>query len=78
MHAKSPQSCLTLCDPRDCSPSGLLCLWDSPGKNTGVAYHAFFQRNLPNPGIKPTSPESAALAGIFFIIRATWEALTLP
>ena len=34
--AKSLQSCLTLCDPIDCNPPGLLCSWDSPGKNTGV------------------------------------------
>ena len=28
-----------------------------------------------NPGIKPTSPVSPALAGRFFITRDTWEAL---
>ena len=36
--AKSRQSCLTLCDPIDSSPPGS-CLWDSPGKNTGVGCH---------------------------------------
>ena len=30
--------------------------------------------NLPNPGIKPTSLESPALAGGFFTTSATWEA----
>ena len=30
------QSCLTLCDPMDCSPAGLLCPGDFPGKNAGV------------------------------------------
>ena len=34
------QSCLTLCDPRDCSPTRLLCQWNSPGKNTGVRSHS--------------------------------------
>ena len=34
--AKSLQSCSTLCDPIAVSPPSLLCLWDSPGKNTGV------------------------------------------
>ena len=29
---------------------------DSPGKNTGVGCHVFRQGNLPNPGIKPSSP----------------------
>ena len=33
-----------------------LCPWNSPGKNTGVGCHAFFQGNLPNPGIQPRSP----------------------
>ena len=28
---------LRLCGP---SPARLLCLWDSPGKNTGVGCHA--------------------------------------
>ena len=31
-HAKLSQSCLTLCDPKDCSPARLLCPWDSRGK----------------------------------------------
>ena len=39
--AKSRQSCPTLCDRIDGSPPGLLCPWDSPGKNTGVACHCF-------------------------------------
>ena len=33
----------------------LLCPWDSPGKNTGVACHALLQGNLPNPWMEPTS-----------------------
>ena len=36
--AKSPQSCLTRCDPTD-GPNRLLCPWDSSGKNTGVGCH---------------------------------------
>ena len=36
--ANSLQSCLILCDPIDSSPPGS-CLWDSPGKNTGVGCH---------------------------------------
>ena len=30
--------------------------------------------NLPDPGIKPSSPVSPALAGRFFPINTTWEA----
>ena len=60
------QYCLTLCDPMDCSPPRLLCLWGFPGKNTGVDCHFFLQGNLPDPGIEFTSVESPAQTGRFF------------
>ena len=41
------QSCLTLCDPMDCSPLGSLVHGDSPGKNTGVGCHALLQGIFP-------------------------------
>ena len=34
------QSCLTLCDPMDCSPP-----WDFPGKSTGVGCHCLLQQS---------------------------------
>ena len=37
------QSCLTLCDPMDCSPPGSSVHGDSPGKNIGVGCHALLQ-----------------------------------
>ena len=37
------QSCLTLCDPMDCSPPGSSVHGDFPGKNTGVGCHALLQ-----------------------------------
>ena len=40
------QSCLTLCDPKDCSSPGSSVL-DSPGKNTGVGCHALLQGIFP-------------------------------
>ena len=40
--AKSHQSCPTLLDPTDGSPTGS-CPWDSPGKNTGVGCHFLLQ-----------------------------------
>ena len=43
MHAQSPQSCLTLCDPTDCRSPGVLCPWDFLGKNTGVGCHFLLQ-----------------------------------
>ena len=41
MHTKLLQSCLTPCNPMDCSPSGYL--WDFPGKNTGLSCHVLLQ-----------------------------------
>ena len=41
--AKSLQSCPTLCDPIEGSPSGSPCPWDSPDKNTGVGCHFLLQ-----------------------------------
>ena len=72
--AKSLQSCLTLCDPMDCSLpgfsvhgilrqeycSGLPC--PPPG-------------NHPDPGIETKSLTSPALAGRFFTTSATWEVI---
>ena len=46
------QSCLTLCDPMDCSPPGSSVYGDSPGKNTRVGCHALLQGIFPNPGIR--------------------------
>ena len=53
MHAKSLQSCPTLCNPMDCSPTGLLCPWDSPGKNTGVGCHFLLQGIFLTQGLNP-------------------------
>ena len=52
-------------------PARLLCLWNSPGKNTGVGSHSLlhgiFQTQGSNPGL--------LIAGGFFTIWATKEAL---
>ena len=51
------QSCLTLCDPMNCSPPGSSVCGDSPGKNTGVGCHAPPPPgDLPDPGIELGSP----------------------
>ena len=60
----------TLCDPMHCSLPGSSVHGIFPGKNTGVGCHFLLQGNLPDPGIKPTSPASPALAGGFFIIES--------
>ena len=41
--AKSLQSCPTLCDPIDSSPTRLPRPWDSQGKNTGVGCYFLLQ-----------------------------------
>jgi len=47
------QSCLTLCDPIDYSPSGSSVHGNSSGKNTGVGCHAVLQGNFPIQGLNP-------------------------
>ena len=34
-------------------PARFLCLWDSPGKNTGVDCHSLLQRTFPTQGSNP-------------------------
>ena len=75
IHAKSLQSCLTLCDCMD---------YSSPG----LTVHGILQaevlewvamlssRDLPITGMEPASLTSPALADRFFTTSTTWEALT--
>ena len=35
-------------------PTGLLCPWDSPGKNTGVGSHSLLQGIFPAQGLNPS------------------------
>ena len=50
------QSCLTLCNPMDCSASGSPVHGDSPGKNTGVGCRALLQGIFPTHGLNPGLP----------------------
>ena len=56
VHAKTLQSCPTLCDPMTTASQALLVHGDSPGKNTGVGCHVLLQGIFPvqgsSPGIK--------------------------
>ena len=54
--AKSLQSCLSLCDPKDGSPPGSSVHGDSPGKNTRVCCHALLQGIFPTQGSNPGLP----------------------
>ena len=60
MHAKSLQSCLTLCDLMDCSPSG--------SSDHGILQARILEwvamsssGDLPDVGIEPASPAAPAL-----------------
>ena len=44
------KSCLTLCDPMDCSPPGSSVHGIFPGKNTGVDCHFLLQEIFPTQG----------------------------
>ena len=39
--------------PHGLQPAGLLCPWDSPGRNTGVGSHSLLQRIFPTQGSNP-------------------------
>ena len=49
------QSCPTL-QPHGLEPTRLLCPWDSPGKNTGVGFHALLQGIFPTQGLNTGLP----------------------
>ena len=65
--AKSFQSCLTLCNPMDCSPPGSSVHEDSPGKNTGVGCHALLQGIFLTQGSNPH---------LFCLL--SWQGASLP
>ena len=56
--------------PYRLEPSRFHCLWDSPGKNTGMGCHSFLQGIFPTQGSNWVS----CIAGRFFTSWATREA----
>ena len=50
--------------PHGLQPTRLLCSWNFPGNNTGLSCPT--PGDLPDPGIKPASLGSLALADRFF------------
>jgi len=50
------QSCLTLCDPMDCSLLGSSVCGDSPDQNIGEGSCSFLQGIFPTQGLKPGLP----------------------
>ena len=47
------QLCLTLHDPKDCSPPSSSCPWNFPGRNTGSDCHFLLQGIFPTQGSNP-------------------------
>ena len=70
--AKSLQSCLTLCNPMDCSLTGCSVYGILQARILEwVAMPSFKGSSLPR--IEPTSLKSPTLAGGFFTTSTTWE-----
>ena len=67
------QSCLTLCDPMDCSLPRSSCPWGFSSQEYWSGLPCPPSGYLPNPGIELRSPH---IAGRFFTIWATREAYT--
>ena len=67
--SESGPSCLTLCNPMFCSPSGSSVLGDSPGKNTGVACHS----RLQGSSWPRDQTQVACIVSRFFTVWATRE-----
>ena len=65
--AQSLQLWLILCDPMDCSLSGVSVHGDSPGKNAGVGCHFLLQ------GIFPIQGSNPRLLSLLY-----WQAGSLP
>ena len=72
MHAKSLQSCSTLCDPRDWACQVPLSMGFSR-QDTRVGCHALLQGIFPTQGSNSHFFTSPSLAGGFFTISATQE-----
>ena len=72
MCTKSLQSCLTLCNPVDSSPSGFSVRGILQARI--LEWVALpFSRDISDPGIELASLTSPALAGKFFTTSTTWE-----
>ena len=66
------QSCLTLCNPMDCSPPGSIVHRDSPGKNTGVGLPCPPPGDLPNQGSNPGLPDCRWILYCLSQQRSLW------
>ena len=70
------QSCLTLCDPVDCSSPGSSVHGVLQARKLEWVAISFSTGDLLDPGIEPMSLASPVLAGVLFTTTTTWEAQT--
>ena len=63
--------------PHGLQPTRLLCLWNSPEKNTGVGCHSLLQGIFPTQGSN-LSLHHLHLAGGIFPTSTSWETQTKP
>ena len=85
--AKSLQSCPTLCDPIEGSPTRLHHPWDFPGENTGVGCH-FLLQCMKVKSVKslscvwlvatPWTAAYQALPSMGFSRQEYWSGVPLP
>ena len=68
------QACMTLCDLVNCSPPGS-SVYGFPRQEYWSGLPFPTPGNLADPGIKPESPVSCALASGSFTTSAIWEAV---
>ena len=73
VHAKSLQSCPTLCNPMNYRPP--VSSVHEILQARILEWVAMPPEDFPNPRIEPMSLTSLALVSGFFITSATWEAL---
>ena len=67
IHAQSPQWCLTLCDPMDCSPQAALSMRFSRQESWG-GLPCPPPRDLPYPRIEPASPVVLTLQAVSLLL----------
>ena len=73
--AKSLQLCLNVRDTMDCTPPGSFVYVGFSRQDYWSGLPCLLPEDLPDPGIRPKSFMSPALASGFFTTSATWEAL---
>ena len=67
IHAQSPQWCLTLCNPMDCSPQAPLSMRFS-GQESWSGLPCPPPRDLPYPRIEPASPAVLTLQVVSLLL----------